>query len=135
MSKILIIPTDHIQRLCSSKEDLQFFFSRFPFEAVIELALYLENHRDFSTAVWEEIEKKLTDDEVEMLNLENVENLLEIIVEIFYDDLRSLTDEVDTIYTVITWLPDGVCLKPDDYHLKLREPINNVQNHYLASEF
>jgi hypothetical protein len=135
MSKILIIPTEGIQKFCKSSDDLKFFFTRFPFESVIETALTLENHRDYSAALWDEIEAKLTEDEIEMLNLENVDTILELITEIFYEELRSVSTDFDITYTVITWLPDCVCLMPNDLNLKLKNVVTQVPHNYPASEF
>ncbi len=135
MSKILIIPTDNIQRLCSSTEDFKFFFNRFPFEVIIELALSLEHHRDFSTALWGEIEQKLTEDEINLLVLENIDTVLEIVTEMFYEELRDFSEETDIAYEVLFWLPDAVCLMPDNFRLKLIDPNECIRNNYPASEF
>lgn len=135
MTNFLIVPTDHIQRLCESEKDLKHFFYQFPFEAIIEFALNLENHKDFSTAVWYEIEKKLTDDEIQILNLESVEIAIETIIEKFYEELRLMPVDYDTVYSVVMWYPDAVCLRrirQDNLILKLRE---QNEHHYPASEF
>lgn len=132
MNKILIVPTDNIQNLCNSKDDLKFFFSKFPFEVLIEIALATEDNRDFSVAIWEEVDRKLTFDEVERLDLNNIETALEIITELFYEELRSISIDFDVTYMVLHWLPDSVCLIPDDFNLSKIEP---HEIHYTASQF
>lgn len=115
MNRIIIVPTEKIQRLCDSDNESKYFFSRLPFEKIIEHALELEDGRDFNYAIWNVIEESFSQDEIERFNLEIVDFLITIIIENFYEELRLLSDNYDTVYKVHIWLSDGVCLIPENH--------------------
>lgn len=128
MTQLLIIPITKIQDLCNSKEDLKQFFVKVPLISLLDIIVDLENSTDISTALWEEIEYKLTDYEIEKIDLTVLDFLFEIIIEMFYEELYSIINKTDISFKIHHWLPDSVCLVP------AKDRAFNANN-YPASEF
>ena len=128
MQQLIIIPITKIQELCNAKVDLRNFFKRVPLNSLLDLIINLENSTDISTALWEEVDDRLTDDELEKIDLVVIDFLFEIIIEMFYEELYSNINKSDVSFKVFHWLPDSVCLIPNTDNA-----INT--NNYTPSDF
>lgn len=112
MPQLLIIPITKIQDLSRKTPELDEFFQKVPLEAIIELIVSYNTPTDLSTAIWEEVESNLSDDELYRINITNIDFMFEFMTEMFYEELYSITDAMDIQFRVYHWLPDSVCLIP-----------------------
>lgn len=117
MPQLIIIPITKIQELCDSKDDLREFFKRVPLISILDIIIDLEKSTDISTALWEEVEHKLTDDEIERIDLIVIDFLFEIIIEMFYEELYKHITRTDMSFRIHHWFSDSVCLLPSKHNV------------------
>lgn len=110
MKHLIIIPITPLQDLCRTSPDSKNFFDKVTLSSILDIALYLDNGTDLTTVLWEEIEDKLSSDELEKLDVINIDFLLQLIVSLFYEELYKYTCDWNLSYDIHFWLPDSVCL-------------------------
>lgn len=110
MNHLIIIPITPLQDLCRTSPDVKNFFDKVSLNSILDIVLSVENGSDLSTVLWEEIECKMSNDELEKLDIVNIDFLLEIISTLFYEELYKYTCDWNLSYDVYFWLPDSVCL-------------------------
>lgn len=127
-NQLVIIPITKIQELCNKTEGLDNFFNKVPLTSIIDIIVDSENPTDLSTALWEEIEYKLTDYELEKIDLCIMDFFFSMIIELFYEELYSVINQKDINFHIFHWLPDSVCLIPN------KRNVSNPNN-YPPSDF
>lgn len=131
MTQIIIIPITTLQELCKRSPEVYNFLRQVPLESIIDIILSTPFADDVSTCLWDEVTHKLTDDQIDNLDIVRIDFLFGLITELLYEELHRYTNNYETEYEVYFWLPDSVCLTLRE---SKRETLKNEYN-YINSEF
>lgn len=105
---IIIVDTSWTREFYSDKPITRKLFEYFPINDIIGLFTSIPTHSDANEYIWNEIEYRLDTVDVDMDDMEEIDLIIEILIERFYEELKKYVplecDEEDEEYVFFEWV-------------------------------
>lgn len=98
---IVVLDVSWIDYQCDASN---WFYTKFPPREILETIARVEVYTDYDPIFWGEVESRLTDDEIQAIDLQVVEVLIESLISYFYQYLESFIPKYENGYVFDQWL-------------------------------